>query len=51
MEECINKSTLPIFGYPLVCFSPTINNKNNTNNDKYWEIMYKTTMQSRAPGT
>ena len=51
MDECIDKGTLPVFGYPLVCYSPIEENtKEMTQSDRFWQIMFKSTMQTRPEG-
>ena len=47
MEKCINKGENPVFGYPMVCFSP---NNNEKTNDNFWQKLYTNTLRAKKVG-
>ena len=38
MDECINEGSIPIFGYPLVCYSPMAGQSRSKG--ELWSILY-----------
>ena len=45
MDYNVNEGTFPIFGYPLVCYSPENNQKSD-----FWTVMYKSAMKKVKKG-
>jgi len=46
MDQCIDNGTIPMFGYPLVCYSPI--GAHERAKGEFWSIMYKSTMNTRC---
>jgi|TARA_B110000285_G_C15050698_1_gene576818 hypothetical protein len=46
MDFNVNEGTFPIFGYPLVCYSP--DNKNEKSD--FWTVMFKSAMKKVKKG-
>ena len=42
MDECVGEGSVPLFGYPLVCFSPREGEKREKG--ELWSVLYQTTM-------
>jgi len=43
MDKCINEGKIPMFGYPLVCYSPIDENDIN----RKWGIIYHSAMNTQ----
>ena len=47
MEKCVDSGESPIFGYPLVCFSP---NNNDNSRENFWKKLFTSTFKSKKVG-
>lgn len=45
MDSHIDEGKMPVFGYPLVCYSPV--GQPARAKGEFWQIMYATTMQNQ----
>ena len=45
MANNVSKGTFPIFGYPLVCYSPQNGKKSD-----FWQVMYSSAMKKVQKG-
>lgn len=45
MAQNVSKGTFPIFGYPLVCYSPQDGKKSD-----FWQVMYSSAMKKVQKG-
>jgi hypothetical protein len=45
MAQNVSKGTFPIFGYPLVCYSPQNGKKSD-----FWQVMYSSAMKKVKQG-
>lgn len=46
MDYNVNEGTFPIFGYPLVCYSP----ENKNEKSDFWTVMFKSAMKKVKKG-
>ena len=44
MDECVREGKFPIFGYPLVCYSPI--GKPKRERGEFWGHLFRSTMKS-----
>lgn len=44
MDECVQEGKFPIFGYPLVCYSPI--GKPKRERGEFWGHLFRSTMKS-----
>ena len=44
MDQCVSQGKFPVFGYPLVCYSPI--GRPNRETGEFWGHLYRQTMAS-----
>lgn len=49
MDRCVAQGKFPIFGYPLVCYSPI--GRKDHERDAFWGQLFRCTMKPRKEGT
>lgn len=55
MEKYIINGEMPVFGYPLVCFSPVAAQENENRSfqkkkNAFWHKLFKETIRNKKPG-
>lgn len=49
LNKLINEGDMPIFGYPVLCYSP-INEDQKTKQDNFWQKIFKDTLTYKKNG-